>query len=394
MLRIIDAKNGVPVKFKLEELDINDFRAGQIARSKTTGDILGIIDEYKSHLYGQSHDEEIIVFPNGADIIKELNYPNIVPESFHTTVDIILQAEAGIIEILAGTELNHSSNLNGILDSIKIVINYSYKINEIEENTVTDSQVTVWNINEMIMQTDEYEAGIHYAIGQNLYVSSNKLAWGKNSLTPKSYSYNCPVIATVISPPTKNNNYLLEFKWHKQNKVRWLGSNDGDIYLPSVTDSNYITIGSINYYIDSEATKNDVNKYMNGKCQLDAECDKISFGSFAASVVCSEPLKKEEQVPVILHAVDFKESIIKAMTGKFFILPNYLAEFVKEHTTNGYWMEGEATRRVEYAASCAKALGENFHVWYSRAKTTSDQYGSIYNNINISFVDSFKEFIK
>jgi uncharacterized protein len=87
-----------------------------------------------------------------------LCYANIVPESFSSTVDVILNPVNGMITLPAGTPLNYN-NQNGIIpDAIKIDVRYDYLINnssidiDIKDNIIDNAWIQTFSGRKIIPQ--------------------------------------------------------------------------------------------------------------------------------------------------------------------------------------------------------------------------------------------------
>lgn len=225
MLRIVHA-NGIPVSFICDPSA--SFQAGQCGEltvinnqvmcSVSNGICpIGIIDDVKTKAFSNvSWNETIIVNCVGVpgpgntivspvDIIAELRRPNVIPNSFNSTINCILNPINGIITFVAGTQLNFDAIGTGIPNAIKAIVNYTYQVANIpgDDSTIGSQRVTVW-FERMFFQTDQYETNQQYPLRANVYVNEVGL------LTTRRPSKISPAIAVVTAPPTALNN-MTEF---------------------------------------------------------------------------------------------------------------------------------------------------------------------------------------
>lgn len=181
---------------------------------------LGIIDDIKTRAFTNVSWNEVIVVPavgvvgpggqlvTPIDIKAELRKPNIIPSSFNSTVNVVLNPVNGIITFLAGTPLNIDIQGNGQLSGIRTIVNYTYMVANIpgDDSTQGSGRVTVW-FNRMFFQTDQYETNQQYPVRANLYVSEHGF------LTTRRPSTIHPAVGMVTAPPTPMNP-MLECLWY------------------------------------------------------------------------------------------------------------------------------------------------------------------------------------
>lgn len=180
---------------------------------------IGVIDEIKTKAFTNvSWNEEVIVpamgvpGPNNTlvtpvDIKYELRRPNIVPVSFNSTVNLVLNPINGVVTFIAGTALNTDLNGDGIPDAIRSIVNYTYQVANIpgDDSTQGSGRMTVW-FERMFFQTDQYETNQQYPVRANLYVSE------VGFLTTRRPSHIHPAVAMVTAPPTPMNP-MIEVLW-------------------------------------------------------------------------------------------------------------------------------------------------------------------------------------
>ena len=112
-----------------------------------------------------------------------------------------------MIMALAGTELNLDTDGDGILDAIRVVVNYIYQVPDIpgDDTTVGSGRVTIW-FSRGFFATDQFDTTVSYPLNATLFVGLD----GK--LTTKQITPTHPGLAVVTGPPTALVN-TLEFLW-------------------------------------------------------------------------------------------------------------------------------------------------------------------------------------
>lgn len=228
MLRLVQVGNALPASFTVDPSA--EFQPGQIAELVVIGNQvmatvsngtapIGVIDDIKTRAFTNvSWNERLIVPATGVtgpdgnlvtpvDIKAELRKSNIIPGSFTSTVNTVLNPENGIIKFIAGTALNFDMHGTGTPDAISTVVNYTYYVANIpgDDSTQGSNRVTVW-FNRMFFQTDQFETNQQYPVRANLYVSETGF------LTTRRPSNIHPAVAMVTAPPTPLNS-MLEALW-------------------------------------------------------------------------------------------------------------------------------------------------------------------------------------
>lgn len=230
MLRLVQVCNSIPFTFPVDPNA--EFQPGMIAQLTVMGNNvvcgvsdgtvpIGIIDDVKTRAFFAPSVDEIIIAgpiagitgPGGSlitptDVKMELENPNVVASSFTSDpVDVELIPRNGVIIFLAGTPLNFDADGDGIPDSIRTRVNYTYQVPNVpgDDSTQGSSRVTVW-FTRLIAQTDQYETNQRYPINANLFVSE------EGKLTTRQPSPNHPGVAIVTGTPTSVFSSL-EFLW-------------------------------------------------------------------------------------------------------------------------------------------------------------------------------------
>jgi len=220
MLRIIQAGNSLPTSFPVDPNA--EFMPGMCGQLTTLGSNivcgvsdgsapLGIIDDIKTRaFYAPSVDEIVIVGPLAGvmgqggylvtpnDVKAELDHAYIRPSSFISNpVDVELKPTNGVVTFLAGTPLNFDADGDGIPDSIRTVVSYSYQVPNVigDDSTIASGRITLW-YSRMIFETDQFSTSERYPINASLFCGPD----GK--LTTKQADPNYPGIALVLAPPT------------------------------------------------------------------------------------------------------------------------------------------------------------------------------------------------
>ena len=231
MFRIIQVGNALPFSFAVDPAA--EFEPGQIAQLTLYGNQvvcgvsdgrapIGIIDEMKKNAFSAPSIDEVVIVPAAAvatsgpggtlitsvDIKWELDNPNIVESSFISNpVDVELIARNGVVTFIAGTTLNFDADGDGIPDSIRTVVSYTYQVPNVpgDDTTLASGQVTVW-FQRMIGATDAFETNQRYPLNSPLFVSES------GQLTTRRVADDYPAVALVTGPPTSITSSL-EFMW-------------------------------------------------------------------------------------------------------------------------------------------------------------------------------------
>ena len=158
MFRIVQASNALPTSYPVDPSA--EFEPGMIAQLGVIGNNIvcgvsdgtapiGVIDDIKTRAFtSTSIDEPIIAqapaiqqgnkYFAAVDVRKELRNPNIVSSSFITSpVDVELIPRNGMVIFPAGTELNFDEDGDGIPDSIRTVVSYTYQIPNVPGDDTT-----------------------------------------------------------------------------------------------------------------------------------------------------------------------------------------------------------------------------------------------------------------
>lgn len=180
----------------------------------------GIIDDIRTKSFTAVSWNEVIIQPvsgvlssgkiiSTVDVMCPLAHPNIIQNSFTSTVKGVLNANNGIITFLAGTELNFDLTGSGTPDSIKAVVNYTYSIPNMpgEDSTMGSGKVTIY-YDRFIFQTATFETNCSYVVNASLYCSENGML---TSRRPSTYH---PAIGMVTAPPSPIGNSMLECIWY------------------------------------------------------------------------------------------------------------------------------------------------------------------------------------
>jgi hypothetical protein len=218
MFRVVQTGNALPISYPVDPNA--EFQPGMVGQLGVIGNNivcgvsdgtapLGIIDDIKVRAFTSPSVDEVVIAPaegivehgvivSKYDVRKELENPNIVPSSFVTRpVDVELIPRNGVVVFPAGTPLNYDSDNDGIPDSIRTVVSYTYQVPNVpgDDTTFASGKVTIW-FSRMIFQTDQYETNRRYPINANLFVSERGL------LTTHQPGPDYPAIAFVTGAPS------------------------------------------------------------------------------------------------------------------------------------------------------------------------------------------------
>jgi hypothetical protein len=228
MLRLVQVGNTLPASFIVDPSA--EFQPGQIAELTVIGNQvmatvsngtapIGVIDDIKTKAFTNVSWNEVVIVPavgvpgpggtlvTPVDIKSELKKPNIIPSSFNSTVNVVLNPNNGVITFVAGTSLNFDLMGTGQPNAIRTIVNYTYQVANIpgDDSTQGSGRMTVW-FNRMFFQTDQYETNQQYPVRANLYVSE------VGFLTTRRPSAIHPAVAMVTAPPTPMNP-MIEVLW-------------------------------------------------------------------------------------------------------------------------------------------------------------------------------------
>lgn len=227
MLRLIQVGSSLPVSFPVDPTAT--FQPGQLAQLKVLGNEIvcgvsdgtapiGIIDEINTSAFTAPMIDEVVVIPAINDgynrvaetegVMKTLRFANIVRSSFVCDVEgLILIDINGALIAPHGTPLNYDSDGDQVLDSVRVICSYIYRISNIpgDNTTVGSGRITVW-FQRGIYETDQYDAKQTYLVNATLFCN------GEGLLTTEQVTPSHPGIAIVTGPPTGINN-TIEFMW-------------------------------------------------------------------------------------------------------------------------------------------------------------------------------------
>jgi hypothetical protein len=219
MLRILQCGNSIPFSFPVDPTA--EFLPGMAAQLKLIGNNIvcgvsdgtapiGIIDDIKCNSFSRVSINEVIlagpitgtqispgIFVSPYDLKVELDHPSIIQSSFVSNpVDCQLIANNGVVVFLAGTELNLDADNDGIPDSIRTVVNYTYFVPNVpgDDSTAGSKRVTVW-FQRIIAETDQFDTTQRYPLNANLFINEE----GKFTTRQPSEEY--PGIGIITGPP-------------------------------------------------------------------------------------------------------------------------------------------------------------------------------------------------
>ena len=219
MLKVIHTGNALPMSISVDPTA--EFEPGMFAQLGLIGnDIvasisdgtapLGIIDDVRTSAFTKAQIDEIVIVDaqsseidsNGkrvstVDVTGVLEYPNIIENSFTSTISIILNTVNGIMTIPAGTELNYDADGDGVNDGFRVVTNYVYRIagKPGDDTTIGSGRVTI-HYQRGMYATDQFDTTQAYPINCTLYIGLD----GK--LTSAQATSDHPGVALCTGPPS------------------------------------------------------------------------------------------------------------------------------------------------------------------------------------------------
>lgn len=220
MLRLVQIGNGMPLSYPADPTAT--FQAGQIAQLKVIGNEIvagvsdgtapfGIIDDINTAAFTAPVKDEVVIVPligvlgnDGYTLVaaqnteKRLRFANIVRSSFRSdTEGLILHDINGVIEVPSGTALNFDSDGDGTLDSLRVIVDYIYRIPGIpgDNTTIGSGRMTIW-FQRGIYETDMYDVKQRYVVNATLFVNEEGM------LTTQQPSATAPGVALVTGVPS------------------------------------------------------------------------------------------------------------------------------------------------------------------------------------------------
>jgi len=221
MLKVIHSGNAMAMSLPIDPTA--EFEPGYFCQLRLIGnDIvagvsdgtapLGIIDDVRTSAFTKPQIDEIVVIPVSSnnmqlnnnnlmsiisDVNSPLDFPHIIQSSFISSISVFLNYVNGIITVPAGTALNFDNDGDGVFDSMKVVVNYVYRVatKPGDDSTISSGRVTV-HYQRGIYATDQYDTTQGYPLNATLYVGLD----GK--LTSKQPTENHPGVAVCTGPPS------------------------------------------------------------------------------------------------------------------------------------------------------------------------------------------------
>ncbi len=207
-----------------------EFQAGQIAGLlELGGDIfatvsdgcnippIGIIDDVKTEAFSKNSLDEIVFIPaNGisdgygnlissVDTMGFLQNTNVIPSTFVSSMDVLLNPRNGVVQVPAGSVLNAiDPNGDPARTGFEIIVSYAFQIPDLpgEDTTAGSGKISI-HIFRSVSATDQFDTIVEYPLGAPLYCGRD----GRFTTEP-----NGPIVAIVTAPPSILINEL-EFLW-------------------------------------------------------------------------------------------------------------------------------------------------------------------------------------
>ena len=173
---------------------------------------LGIIDDVRTSAFTRPQVDEVILVDAQSSVIDGngnrvstvavtgvLEFPNIIDNSFTSTISIVLNSVNGVVTIPAGTELNFDSTGDGTNDSFRFIVNYIYRIagKPGDDTTVGSGRITI-HYQRGIYATDQFDTTQAYPLNTTLYIGLD----GKITSAQPTDSH--PGVALCTGPPSSS----------------------------------------------------------------------------------------------------------------------------------------------------------------------------------------------
>lgn len=171
---------------------------------------LGIIDDVRTTAFTRTQIDEVVIVDaqtstidgNGkrvstVEVTGIMEFPNIIEDSFVSTISVILNPVNGVITIPAGTELNYDDDGDSINDSFRIIVNYIYRVagKPGDDTTIGSGRITI-HYQRGIYATNQFDTTQIYPLNCTLYVGLD----GK--LTSRQPTDSHPGVGICTGPPS------------------------------------------------------------------------------------------------------------------------------------------------------------------------------------------------
>ena len=177
---------------------------------------IGIIDDVKTEAFSKnSLDEPVFIPASGVsdgygnlistvDVMGFLQNTNIIPSTFVSSMDVLLNPRNGVVTIPAGSILNQIDPADPAKTGFEILVSYAFQIPDLpgEDTTAGSSKISV-HIFRGVYATDQFDPIVEYPLMGPLYCGRD----GKFTSQP-----NGPIVAMTTAPPSILINEI-EFLW-------------------------------------------------------------------------------------------------------------------------------------------------------------------------------------
>jgi len=177
---------------------------------------IGIIDDAKTEAFSKPSMDEYVFIPasgvpdgygnliSTVDVMGTLENTNIIPSTFVSSLDVLLNPRNGIIQVPAGSTLTTIDTTDPARTGFEILVSYAYQIPDLpgEDTTAGSGRLSV-HIFRGIYGTDQFDPVVDYPLNSPLYTGRD----GRLTTEP-----NGPIVGIVTGPPSILVNEL-EFMW-------------------------------------------------------------------------------------------------------------------------------------------------------------------------------------
>lgn len=177
---------------------------------------IGIIDDVKTEAFSKNSLDELVFIPatgvpdgygnliSTVDVMGFLQNTNIIPSTFVSTMDLLLNPRNGTVTVPAGSILNKVDPNDPGQTGFEVLVSYMFQVPDLPgEDTTAGSGKVSLHIFRGIFQTDQFDPVVEYPLMCPLYCNTD------GRLTSCE---NGPIIGICTAPPSILIDEI-EFMW-------------------------------------------------------------------------------------------------------------------------------------------------------------------------------------